>query len=198
MYKKLFIGTKNPKKLHELKQILGDSYELLSFEDFNVQDVEETETTLEGNAVLKAKSFFEQVQIPCIADDTGLEVEILDGEPGVLSARYAGEPSDSEKNIKKLLKKLQEKNAKDLSLRKAQFKTVIAFFDGQNLETFEGVIKGHIPFMKMGDKGFGYDPIFIPEGYQKTFAEMEPEQKNQISHRALALEKLKKFLSLHS
>lgn len=198
MMNKIFIATHNPKKLQELTQILGNSFELLSFRDIPVQEVEETESTLEGNAILKAKFYFEQVKIPCIADDTGLEVEVLDGEPGVFSARYAGEPSDNQKNIQKLLLKLQGKNALDISQRKAQFKTVIAYFDGNNIQTFEGMIKGYIIQEPKGKQGFGYDPIFVPEGYNQTFAEMEPEQKNQISHRSIALQKLKKFLTLHS
>lgn len=198
MLTKIFIATQNPKKLQELTQILGNSFELLSFLDLSIHEVEETEPTLETNAILKAKSYYEQVKIPCIADDTGLEVEILNGEPGVYSARYAGEPSDSQKNIKKLLLKLKEKKALDLSQRKARFKTIIAFYDGLNLNTFEGIIKGHIVLEPRGNQGFGYDPVFVPDGYSKTFAEMTIEEKNLISHRSLALEKLKKFLTLHS
>ncbi len=198
MLKKIFIATQNPKKLQELTQILGNSVELLSFLDIPVKDVEETELTLEGNAILKARSYFEQVKIPCIADDTGLEVEILNGEPGVFSARYAGYPSNSQKNIEKLIFKLQEKKAFAIEQRKAQFRTIIAFFDGKNIYTFEGVIKGFISLEPKGNYGLGYDPIFVPEGYSQTFAEMEPHQKNKISHRGLALQKLKNFLTLHS
>jgi XTP/dITP diphosphohydrolase len=192
---KVFIATQNPKKLQELTQILGNTFELLSFLDLAVQEVEETESTLEGNAILKAKSYYEQVKIPCIADDTGLEVEILGGEPGVLSARYAGEPSNSTKNIEKLLFQLKNQQAWDISQRKAQFRTVIAYFNGKDIHTFEGIIKGHIALEPKGTQGFGYDPVFIPEGFNQTFAEMNPEQKNQISHRSLALQKLKKFLT---
>lgn len=198
MLTKIFIATQNPKKLKELTQILGNSYKFLSFVDLPIHEVEETEATLEANAILKAKSYYEQVKTPCIADDTGLEVEILDGEPGVFSARYAGEPSDSQKNIEKLLLKLKEKKALDLSQRKAQFKTIIAFYDGLNLNTFEGIIKGHIVLEPRGNQGFGYDPVFMPDGFSKTFAEMTIEEKNLISHRSLALEKLKKFLTLRS
>ncbi len=198
MHQKFFIATHNPKKLQEFTQILGNEVELLSFLDIPVQDAEETELTLEGNAILKAKSYFAQVNIPCIADDTGLEVEILNGEPGVFSARYAGEPSDSQKNIEKLISKLQEKKAFHSEQRKAQFRTVIALFDGKNIHTFEGIIKGLITLEPKGNQGFGYDPIFIPDGYSQTFAEMKSEQKNKISHRGLALQKLKNFLTLHS
>ncbi len=195
--KKLFVGTHNPKKLKELTQILGLEYQLISFQDIYIQEIQETELTLEGNAILKAKSYFEQVQMPCIADDTGLEVEILGGEPGVMSARYAGEPPDNSKNIQKLLLKLQEKNALNSDSRKAQFRTVIAFYDGVVLKTFEGIIKGYIAKEPMGNQGFGYDPVFIPDSFLQTFAQMNPEQKNQISHRALALQKLKNYLHLH-
>jgi len=198
MKKKLFIGTHNPKKLTELSKILGNDYDLISFLDITIQEVEETEKTLEGNAILKAKSYYEQIKIPCIADDTGLEVEALEGEPGVYSARYAGEPSDSQKNIKKLLENLQNKKAIHLSQRKAQFKTVIAYFDGSNLKLFEGIIEGTIALEPKGEGGFGYDPIFIPKNFDKTFAEMELSLKNKISHRAIALKKLKNYLTLHS
>lgn len=194
----IFIATQNAKKLKELTQILGEHFELKSFLDIPIQEVEEIENTLEGNALLKAKAYYEQVKIPCIADDTGLEVEILNGEPGVLSARYAGEPSDSQKNIEKLLLKLQEKKAFEKEQRKAQFRTIIAYYDGTKIYSFEGIIKGHVAMEPKGNQGFGYDPIFIPEGYTQTFAEMPPEQKNQISHRAIALQKLKSFLTLHS
>jgi XTP/dITP diphosphohydrolase len=196
--KKLFIGTRNPKKLYELSQILGSEYDLLSFKDIDIQEVEETEETLEGNAILKAKSYFQQTHLPCIADDTGLMVDILNGEPGIWSARYAGEPADSQKNIQKLLEKLRHLNALTPSERKAHFKTVIAYYDGSEVHTFEGIIHGYIALEPQGNNGFGYDPIFIPEGYTSTFAQMSNEQKNLISHRNIALQKFKNFITLHS
>lgn len=196
MLTSLFIGTHNAKKLNEIKQIVGE-IKVYSFDEFRVEEVEETGSTLEENAILKAKFYFEQVQMPCLSDDTGLIVEILGGEPGVYSARYAGSEGNSTKNIQKLLRKLNEAQANSLEQRKAFFKTIIAFFDGAKIFTFEGVIHGTIAFEPKGNYGFGYDPVFIPENHTQTFAEMSPEQKNSLSHRALALKKFQKFLTTY-
>lgn len=196
MLKSLFIGSHNSKKLSEIKQIVGE-VKVYSFEDFRVEEVEETGKTLEENAILKAKSYYQQVKMPCLSDDTGLMVEILGGEPGVYSARYAGPEADGTKNIQKLLQKLKEAHAHSPKQRKAFFKTVLAFFDGSTLYTFEGIIHGTIAFEPRGTYGFGYDPVFIPENHSQTFAQMPPELKNSLSHRALALKKFQEFISTY-
>ena len=159
--------------------------------DINCFDeIDETETTLEGNAHLKADYITNKFGYNCFADDTGLEVEILDGKPGVYSARFAGEPSNSENNMQKLLVDLEDKEN-----RKAQFRTAVALnLDGKKY-LFEGICKGEILTKKQGEKGFGYDPIFTPAGFSKSFAEMTSEEKNIISHRGIAIKKLVDFLS---
>jgi XTP/dITP diphosphohydrolase len=151
--------------------------------------VEETELTLEGNAKLKANYISQKFGYNCFADDTGLEVESLNGKPGVYSARFAGEPSDSEKNMQKLMHELEDKTN-----RKSQFRTAICLNIGKNQYLFEGVCKGEILRKKQGKKGFGYDPIFKPEGYKNSFAEMTSSEKNKISHRGIAIQKLVEFL----
>jgi XTP/dITP diphosphohydrolase len=187
----LFFGTGNAKKLKEIREILGDRFTIQSFTDLpSPLEVEETESTLEGNAALKARAFFEYVGIPCISDDTGLEVEVLDGAPGVFSARYAGPDGDAQANMSKLLHELT-----GLGNRKAKFRTVIAYFDGKKMYFFEGELKGHIGHEPRGVHGFGYDPVFIPEGEERTLAEFNAEEKNAISHRGRALEKFVGFLS---
>ena len=153
-------------------------------------DIPETSDTLEGNAMLKAEYIYEHYGLDCFADDTGLEVEALNGEPGVYSARYAGgEGHNAEANMQKLLQNMQ-----GIQNRKAQFRTVICLITNGKKHLFEGVVKGEIIKEKRGDSGFGYDPIFMPQGYEQTFAELGNETKNKISHRALAVEKLCRFL----
>ena len=189
---RLVFATNNKHKLSEMSSILGDKIELLSLKDINCDvDIPETADTLEGNAILKSEFIYNNYNINCFADDTGLEVEALNGEPGVYSARYAeGESHDSMANMKKLLSKLE-----NVENRSAQFRTVISLIlDGKNY-IFEGIVKGRISKERKGEKGFGYDPIFIPEGYDKSFAELGEDVKNKISHRARAVEKLIDFLN---
>ncbi len=192
MRKKLVFATNNAHKLSEVSAILGDKIELLSLKDINCyDDIPETADTLEGNALLKARYIYEKYGVDCFADDTGLEVEALNGAPGVYSARYAGgDGHDSEANMKKLIANLE-----GINNRKAQFRTVVAMIlDGKEY-LFEGIVTGRIIEDKRGTTGFGYDPIFIPEGYEQTFAELGDEVKNQISHRSRAVHKLCKFLN---
>jgi XTP/dITP diphosphohydrolase len=190
MKKKLVVATNNAHKLEEISAILGNEMELLSLKDIHCNaDIPETADTLEGNARQKAMYIHENYGMDCFADDTGLEVEALNGAPGVFSARYAGDGHDSEANMQKLLKELEEKEN-----RKAQFRTAICLIMEGKEYLFEGIVKGHIIEEKRGGAGFGYDPIFIPEGYNQTFAELGNDVKNTISHRARAVEKLCTFL----
>lgn len=192
---KIVFATNNSHKLEEIRQILGKSIEVLSLADINChEDIPETAPTIEGNAMMKARYVYDKYGTPCFADDTGLEVEVLDGAPGVYSARYAGgEGHDSEANMRKLLHELEGKEN-----RRAQFRTVIALIeqkDGKPVaHTFEGKIEGHISDEKRGTSGFGYDPIFVPEGYEQSFAELGNEIKNKISHRARAVARLAEYL----
>lgn len=189
--RKLVFATNNAHKLEEVAAILGDQVELLSLNDIGCQaDIPETAETLEGNALLKSSYIYKNYHLDCFADDTGLEVEALNGAPGVYSARYAGgEGHDAQANMLKLLHELDGKEN-----RKAQFRTAISLIlDGKEY-LFEGVIKGEIIKEKRGDSGFGYDSVFMPEGYDRTFAELGNDIKNQISHRALAVQKLCEFL----
>ena len=191
MKRKLVFATNNAHKLEEVVAILGDQVELLSLNDIGCQaDIPETAETLEGNALLKSSYIYKNYHLDCFADDTGLEVKALNGAPGVYSARYAGgEGHDAQANMLKLLHELDGKEN-----RKAQFRTAISLIlDGKEY-LFEGVIKGEIIKEKRGDSGFGYDPVFMPEGYDRTFAELGNDIKNQISHRALAVQKLCEFL----
>ena len=191
MKRKLVFATNNAHKMEEVAAILGDQVELLSLNDIGCQtDIPETAETLEGNALLKSSYIYKNYHLDCFADDTGLEVEALNGAPGVYSARYAGgEGHDAQANMLKLLHELDGKEN-----RKAQFRTAISLIlDGKEY-FFEGVIKGEIIKEKRGDSGFGYDPVFMPEGYDRTFAELGNDIKNQISHRALAVQKLCEFL----
>ena len=191
MKRKLVFATNNAHKLEEVAAILGDQVELLSLNDISCQtDIPETAEKLEGNALLKSSYIYKNYHLDCFADDTGLEVEALNGAPGVYSARYAGgEGHDAQANMLKLLHELEGKEN-----RKAQFRTAISLIlDGKEY-LFEGVIKGEIIKEKRGDSGFGYDPVFMPEGYDRTFAELGNDIKNQISHRALAVQKLCEFL----
>ena len=191
MKKKFVFATNNAHKLEEVSGILGNKLELLSMKDINCHaDIPETADTLEGNALLKARYIFENYQLDCFADDTGLEVEALNGAPGVYSARYAGDAHNSEANMKKLLQDME-----GIENRKAQFRTVFALIINGKEHLFEGIVKGEITKHRHGTSGFGYDPVFIPEGYTQTYAEMGNELKNKISHRALATNKLCNFLS---
>ena len=191
MKRKLVFATNNAHKLEEISAILGDKVEILSLKDIHCQvDIPETADTLEGNSLLKAQYIREHYGMDCFADDTGLEVEALNGAPGVYSARYAGgEGHNSEANMKRLLKELEEKKN-----RKARFRTVIALILNGEVHQFEGTVEGHILREKRGSSGFGYDPVFVPEGYTESFAELGEEIKNQISHRARAVQKLAEFL----
>ena len=189
--KKMFVfATNNSHKLEEVKDILGNKIELLSMKEIGCfDDIPETENTLEGNALLKARYIYKHFHVDCFADDTGLEVEALNGAPGVYSALYAGEGHNSEANMKKLLLELE-----GIENRKARFRTVFALIINGKEHLFEGIIKGEIVRNRKGTSGFGYDPIFVPEGYSHTFAEMGNDEKNKISHRAIAAQKLCKFL----
>ena len=187
---KLVFATNNKHKLEEVRAIVGNRVEILSLNDINCNDeIPETADTLQGNALIKARYIYEKYGVDCFADDTGLEVEALDGAPGVYSARYAGEECNSEANMQKLLQNLTGK-----SERSAQFRTVIALIINGEEKLFNGVVKGEISTGKMGDSGFGYDPIFIPEGFSQSFAQMSSEMKNSISHRYRATEQLSNYL----
>jgi XTP/dITP diphosphohydrolase len=189
---KLVFATNNLHKLKEVQEMLSNTIELLSLKDIGCfEDIEETESTLEGNAKLKADYITEKYGFDCFADDTGLEVEALDGDPGVYSARYAGEHGNAEKNMEKLLIELQNKSS-----RKAKFRTIIALNLRNKQYLFEGICEGEILNEKSGVKGFGYDPIFKPKNASCSFAEMNSEEKNIISHRGIAIQKLVNFLSL--
>ena len=189
--KKLVFATNNAHKLEEIRAILGDQVEVLSLKDIHCEaDIPETADTLEGNAALKAEYVYRSYGLDCFADDTGLEVEALNGEPGVYSARYAGDGHNAEANMLKLLHAME-----GIENRKAQFRTAFALIIDGKEHLFEGVIKGEIIKTRRGNSGFGYDPIFVPEGYTQTFAEMGNELKNKISHRAIATNKLCKFLN---
>ena len=188
---KLVFATNNLNKLAEVQKMLPNSIELLSLKDINCFDeIDETETTLEGNAKLKADYITTKFGYNCFADDTGLEVESLDNKPGVYSARYAGLENNSGKNMQKLLSEL-----KDKINRKAQFRTAICLNLNNKQFLFEGICKGEITTEKQGKKGFGYDPIFKPNGFNNSFAEMTSEEKNTISHRGIAIQKLVSFLN---
>ncbi|MDC0178018.1 non-canonical purine NTP diphosphatase [Polaribacter sp.] len=188
---KLVFATNNLNKLKEVQEMLPDSIQLLSLEDIGCSDeIDETESTLEGNANLKAGYIKNKFGFNCFADDTGLEVISLDGKPGVYSARFAGEPANSENNMQKLLVDLENKTN-----RKAQFRTAVALHINDEKFLFEGICKGEILRMKQGEKGFGYDPIFKPEGFDQSFAAMSSAEKNTISHRGIAIQKLVYFLS---
>jgi len=189
-YSDICLATNNPGKLIEIRKLLGDEFNILSLEDIGLfQEIPETQNTLEGNSLQKARYIFDTCNLTCIADDTGLEVEALNGAPGVFSARYAGLPTNSNKNIQLLLKNLQwEEN------RKARFRTVITFLSLEEELQFEGIVDGKITLSPRGSQGFGYDPVFEPDGFEKTFAEMLMDTKNKLSHRARAIEKLIGFL----
>ncbi len=188
---KLVFSSNNKNKIAEIQQQVGSQFEIVSLEDIGCfVDIPETSETIEGNAILKANYVTENFGLSCFADDTGLEIESLNYEPGVYSARYAGEQKNAEDNMNLVLQKLANETN-----RNAQFKTVIALNINNQQHLFEGIVKGGITLEKSGNKGFGYDPIFQPEGFSTTFAEMTMEQKSIISHRGIAVQKLIKFLS---
>lgn len=187
----IYIASHNPHKKREIQPVLPANYRLLDLNDLgDFEPIEETGQTLEENALIKAKQLYKRLQKPCIADDSGLEVRALKGAPGVYSARYAGPAKNDLANMKLLLARLSEEND-----RSAQFRTVIAYIDADAKEfLFEGIVEGHIAHSIRGSQGFGYDPLFIPLGYENTFGELDPEIKHQISHRTLAIEKWVKQL----
>ncbi len=200
--KRIVFATNNQHKLQEIRDILGSGYEVVSLKEIGCDvDIPETGNTLEENALQKAQYVYDHYHVSCFADDTGLEVEALDGAPGVHSARYAeGTDHDSEANMAKLLRELDGKEN-----RQARFRTVICYNEKQDvcpcgctsikkIHQFEGIVNGHIATEKHGTEGFGYDPIFVPEGYDKSFAELGEEIKNGISHRARAVAKLVEYL----
>ncbi len=188
--KEIVFATNNVNKLSEMRAIIGDKYKILSLKDIGCdEDIPETAVTLEGNAEIKARYVKDKYGYDCFADDTGLEVEALGGAPGVYSARYAGNEHDSEKNMNLLMHNMQGK-----SNRKARFRTVIALIIGDKLDLFEGIVNGNITNEACGLNGFGYDPVFQPDGYEDTFAMMNSECKNSISHRGLATKKLINYL----
>tara|TARA_B110000459_G_scaffold44144_1_gene48731 strand:- start:5500 stop:6072 length:573 start_codon:yes stop_codon:yes gene_type:complete len=187
---KLVFATNNKNKIKEIKNLLGNSIELLSLADINChEDIPETADTIAGNALQKAQYVFDKYGYNCFADDTGLEIESLNGEPGIYSARYAGAQRDANDNMDKVLT-----NLKDQTNRNAHFKTVIALIIDGKESLFEGIAKGEITATKSGAEGFGYDPIFKPLGYATTFSEMNLDEKNGISHRGKAVRKLSDFL----
>ncbi len=187
----LVFATNNKNKIIEIQQMLPSSIEIISLESIGCfEEIPETANTIEGNAILKANYVSEKYGYACFADDTGLEVAALNGEPGVFSARYAGEPSNSDDNMDKLLNALSDKTD-----RSAQFKTVIALNLNGKQSLFTGIAKGEITAEKIGIQGFGYDPIFKAEGLSKTFAELSLAEKSQISHRAKAMRELITFLT---
>lgn len=190
--KKIVLASNNVHKVQEIQSILKDT-QIVTLEEIGFTEaIEETAHTFEGNALLKAATVFNKVKMATLADDSGLEVKALKGAPGVFSKRYAG-TDNSEDNMIKLLRELE-----DIKDREAQFRTVLCFFDGEKEQYFEGIIKGIITQERSGKGGFGYDPIFIPEGYDKTFAELGSEIKNTISHRAIAIQKFKNFINLYN
>jgi XTP/dITP diphosphohydrolase len=186
----LVFASHNENKVSEVRKILPPNFKIISLNELNFfDDIPENEETIEGNAIFKSNFIYEKFKTSVFADDTGLEIKALNNLPGVKSARYSGLERDSNKNINKVLSNLRDENN-----RKARFKTVISLNLNGELKLFEGIINGNISYKPIGDKGFGYDPIFIPENYNKTFAEMSFAQKNKISHRSIAINKLISFL----
>ena len=187
---KLIFASHNANKVLEIQNILGPYFHLVSLKDLSFyDDIPETSATLDGNSKIKADAVYTHFKMPCFADDTGLEVDALDGAPGVYSARYGGEEKNADKNMNVLLQNLEE-----YSNRKARFRTVITYKTSSDFCQFEGIVEGVIINEKKGEGGFGYDPIFLPEGSDKTFAQMSIAEKNEFSHRARAFEKLRVFL----
>lgn len=191
--KTLVFATNNPHKIAEVKTMLGSRYNFLSLADIGcLEDIPETSPTLEGNALQKARYVKEKYGYDCFSEDTGLEVDALDGAPGVITARYAGPARDNAANIDKVLQEMDGQHE-----RGAQFRTVIALLLAGETHLFEGIVRGRITSARSGAAGFGYDPIFQPEGYAQTFAEMSRDDKNAISHRGRAIRKLQAFLRNH-
>lgn len=189
---KLVFATNNQHKLRELQQILGTQIQLLSLKDIGCEEeIPENQETLEGNAAEKSFFIYNKFGQNCFADDTGLEIEALNGEPGVYSARYAGEQKDAGANMEKVLESLKE-----IKNRKARFRTVISLVIDGAEKQFEGIVEGKILTKKRGKEGFGYDPIFQPDGFNQSFAEMDGKQKNEISHRGRAVQKLADYLKI--
>jgi XTP/dITP diphosphohydrolase len=186
----LCFATNNPNKVKEIQALLGNSFTLQGLSDIGcVEELAEDQDTIEGNSLQKARYVFDTYQVACFADDTGLEVEALNGAPGVYSARYAGEQRNADDNIKLLLQNLQSQRN-----LKARFRTVITLIAQSGTRQFEGILAGEITFDRRGTQGFGYDPVFVPEGYTKTLAQLDLAEKNSISHRARAVQKLVLFL----
>jgi XTP/dITP diphosphohydrolase len=187
---KIVFATQNINKKNEISQIVGSKIDILSLQDIDCNDdIPETQPTIEGNASQKAYYIYDRYKINCFADDTGMEVKALFGAPGVYSARYAGESHNYEANLQKVLLEMSN----ELN-RTARFKTVISLvIDGNEIQ-FEGIVNGKLLYEKRGENGFGYDPIFLPDGYNQTFAEMSAELKNSISHRGIAVRKLTEYL----
>ena len=187
---KLVFATANQNKANEIQSLIPPSIEVLTLNDIHCsEEIPETQATIEGNASQKAFYVYNKYQHNCFADDTGLEVDALDGRPGVFSARYAGESKSAEDNMSKILLEM-----KGISNRKALFKTIISLVINGEEKQFEGVVSGVILSQRQGEKGFGYDPIFLPDGFTMSFAEMDSSQKNKISHRAIAVNKLVEYL----
>ncbi|WP_425551538.1 RdgB/HAM1 family non-canonical purine NTP pyrophosphatase [Chryseobacterium gleum] len=187
----LLVATHNEHKKEEIQQILGNGCVVKSLTDYNIhEEIVEDGDSFHANALIKAKYCFEKTGIPSLGDDSGLVVESLDGRPGIFSARYAGD-HDFAKNIEKVLEEMQ-----GIENRKAYFVTVLCYYDENGLQYFEGRVHGNLLTENKGFKGFGYDPIFVPEGYERTFAEMDPADKNKISHRKQALDLFMDFLKV--
>lgn len=187
---KIVFATNNAHKLDEVRQVVGEKFEIVSLRECGiVEDIPENEPTLEGNALAKARYIYERTGFNCFADDTGLEVDALGGEPGVRSARYATDGHDDEANKRLLLERLQ-----GVENRAAQFRTAVALILGGKEYLFEGIVRGEIALEQHGEGGFGYDPLFFPEGGDLTFAQMSSKEKNAISHRGRAVRKLAEFL----
>lgn len=186
----LYLATQNPHKVEELATLLQGQFELRTVQDLGLEEeIPETGKTLQENSLLKAQFIAQRYQVTCLSDDSGLEVEALGGAPGVYSARYAGEPKNDRKNLELLLKNLEHINQ-----RQARFVTVLTYHVQGEYFQFEGEIQGNITLQAQGSAGFGYDPVFQPEGESRTFAEMSLQEKNQMAHRARALQKFKRFV----
>lgn len=187
----LVFVTNNQHKIKEIKSLIDKSFNILSLEDIGFEgDVPETNPTIEGNASQKSFYIYNKYKINCFADDTGLEIKSLNGRPGVYSARYAGDECDSKKNMKRVMEELLGKDD-----RSARFRTIISLIINGEEKTFEGIVNGQILSRKKGKDGFGYDPIFLPDGYDLSFAEMSLDEKNKISHRARATKRLVEYLN---
>lgn len=194
--RRIVLCTGNPGKLAELKLLLPAGIELLSLADVGLPiDLPETGDTLEANALQKARFAHERCGLPCIADDTGLEVDALNGAPGVLSARYAGPAKDPQENMRRLLRELDDRKFRGAAERSARFRTVLAFVDVDGERTFAGEVRGSITHEQRGTAGFGYDPVFLPDGSTLTFAEIDMATKNKVSHRARAISALLRHLA---